>query len=216
MSRRQLDQDLAAVRALVADGRDRLGESTGDLDQFWLNSARTRLATVDDFLISAAGGLGPWARTLIGAGALVAGAAVTALAGSALGFSTFWIVVCSWAVGAVAEIVVRRRVAKAAPAFGRRRLARFVPPAAPRSGPRPRPRPRHELAELPADLVKARVRLVSSTLRVAGPKHWRPAYLARAAAEEPAVFWLAEADTLLCQAIDHLEQYLAADTKEPT
>ncbi len=210
MSRRQLYQDLAAVRALVADGRARLRESTGDLDQFRLNSARTRLATVDDFLISAAGGLGPWARTLIGAGALVSGAAVTAPAVAALGFSTFWIVVCAWAVGMVAEAVVRRRVATMAPGFGRRRLARVASPVA--SG---RAGPPRDLAGLPGDLEKARVRLVSSALRVVGRKHWRPAYLARAAAEEPTVFWLAEADTLLCQAIDHLEQYLAADTKEP-
>jgi len=208
MSRRQLYRDLAAVRALVADGRDQLRESTGDLDQFWLNSARNRLATVDDFLISAAGGLGPWARTLIGAGALAAGAAVTAPAVSALGFSTFWIVVCAWAAGAVAEAVVRRRIAKVAPAFGRRRLARVAPA--------PARRPPGDLASLPDDLAKARVRLVSSALRVVGPSRWRPAYLARAAAEDPTVFWLAEADTLLCQAIDHLEQYLAADTKEPT
>ena len=61
-----------------------------------------------------------------------------------------------------------------------------------------------------------RVRLVSIALREAGSKHWRVPYLARVAAGEPRIYWLAEADTLLCQAIDHLEQYLAADTKEPS
>jgi hypothetical protein len=210
MSRRQLYQDLAAVRALVADARARLRESTGDLDQFWLNSARTRLASIDDFLISAAGGLGPWARTLIGAAALAVGAAATALIAGGLGFSTLWVVVAAWAVGLVAESIVRRRIAKVAPMFGRRRLARAAPAAGPRSA------SPQDLAGLPGDLERARVRLVSSTLRVVGAKHWRPAYLARAAAEDPTVFWLAEADTLLSQAIDHLEQYLAADTKEPT
>ena len=109
----------------------------------------------------------------------------------------------------VVEFLVRRRIARVAPAFGRRRLARVAPPGRPTGR-------RGDLAGLPEDLAKARVRLVSSALRVAGPKHWRPPYLARAAAEDPTVFWLAEADTLLCQAIDHLEQYLAADTKEPT
>jgi hypothetical protein len=205
MSRRQLYQDLAAVRALVADGRDRLHESVGDLDQFWLNSARRRLESVDKFLIAAAGGLNGWARTAIGAAAMLVAAAATAVLAGALGFPAFWVVACSWVVAVLVELPVRRRVARLAPAVGRRRLDRAAAP-----------RRTRELASLPEALVRARVRLVSTALRQAGSKHWRAAYLARAAADDPTMFWLSEADLLLCQAIDYLEQYLAADDKEPT
>jgi len=209
MSRRQLYQDLAAVRALVADGRERMRVATGDLDQFWLNSARRRLATIDEFLIGAAGGLGGWSRALIGTAAMLVGAAVTALVTGALGFSTFWVVACSWLVALAAEFPARRWiVTRLAPALGRRRLAGA---AAPIAAGHPR-----DFAGLLETLATARVRLVSVALRAAGTTHWRPRYLARAAAQQPASYWLAEADTLLCQAIDHLERYLADETKEPT
>ena len=207
MSRRRLYQDLAAVRALVADGRARLRESTGDLDQFWLNSARARLASADQFLIAAAGGLNGWARTAIGAAAMLIGATLTAVVTKALAFPAFWVIACSWVVAVLVELPVRKRTARLAPALGRRRLERAATPVTPS-------RPR-DLTGLPDALVTARVRLVSTALRQAGSKHWRPSYLARAAADDPVMFWLAEADLVLCQAIDHLEQYLAADTKEP-
>jgi hypothetical protein len=205
MFRRPLYQDLAAVRALVAEGREAIGE----LDQFWLSSARHRLAMADNFLISAAGGLGGWARALTGTVALLVGVAAAALGTSALGFSTFWVVACSWVAGLLVETPVRKWTAnRLSPALGRRRLDRAATSVAPgRSG---------DLAEVAEGLAKARTRLVSSTLRTAGSKHWRPAYLARLAKEDPTVYWLGEADIVLCQAIDYLEQYLDAETKEPT
>jgi hypothetical protein len=195
------------VRALVADGRARLRESTGDPGQFWPESALGRLTTVDDDLLLAAGDLGGWTRTLIATPIMLAVAAVAALVTGELGFSTFWIVACSWAGAVLVEFPVRRRLGKLGPELGRRRLDR----AASIASSRPR-----DLADLPEALVRARVRLVSVALREAGSKHWDAPYLARAAAREPTLFRLAEADMMLCQAIDFLEIYLAADTKEPT
>jgi hypothetical protein len=204
---RQLYQDLAAVRALVADGRDRLREATGDLDQFWLNSARQRLLAVDDELILAASRVGGWSRVLTGSAAMLLAAAATALVTRALGFSTFWVVACSWIVALAAEYPVRKwTMVRLAPRLGRRRLARAAVTVEPS-------RPR-DLAGLPDALADARTRLVSAILRAAGPKHWQPAYLARAAAENVTFTRLAAADTLLCQAIDHVEHYLDAGTKE--
>lgn len=209
MSRRQLYHDLAAVRALVADGRERMREATGDLDQYSLNSARQRLASIDESLIGAAGGFGDWPRTLIGTAAVLVGAAVAALVTRTLGFPVFWVVACSWLVAFAAEVPARRwTITRLVPALGRRRLARAAAPIA--SG------APHDLAGLIELLATARVRLVSAVLRSAGSAHWRPRYLARAAAQQPVAALLSEADTLLCQAIDHLEQYLADETKEPT
>jgi hypothetical protein len=213
MSRRQLYQDLAAIRALVADGRDRLRDAVGDLDQFWVNSARRRLETIDDFLVTAAGGLGGWTRSAIGAGALAAGAAVTAVVTKALGFPAFWVVVCSWVGAALVEYPVRSRLAKLAPELARRRLTRAAGTSPPRrSEPLALAGP-EGVAALVEALAGARVRLVSVALREAGSRHWRVPYLAQVAAGEPTMHWLSQADTLLCQAIDHLERYLATGTK---
>ena len=209
MSRRQLYQDLAAVRALVADGGDRLYESIGDVEQFWISSARSRLAAVDDCLIGAAGELGGWPRTLAATPAMLAGAALTALVTAALGGSPFWVVTCSWIVAVLIEFPVRRRLTRLGPRLGRRRLGRAAPPRA------KTPTELGDPAGLPRALERARVRLVSIALREAGPKNWRAPYLARAVAREPVMFRLAEADMLLCQAIDYLEVYLAADPKGP-
>jgi hypothetical protein len=207
MPRRQLDHDLAAVRALVADGRDRLRDASGDHDQFWLNSARRRLTAVDDELVLAASGLGGWSRMVAGTLGLLVAAAVTALVTTALGFPAFWVVACSWVVGVLAEYPARRwTVTRLAPWLGRRRLARAevtVEPSSPRA-----------LGGLPEALADARTRLVSAILRAAGSRHWQPAYLARLAAESATFTRLAAADTLLCQAIDHIEKFLDAESKE--
>ncbi|HEY0534231.1 MAG TPA: hypothetical protein VGD29_21820 [Actinoplanes sp.] len=207
MPGRQLYQDLAAVRALVADGRDRLRDATGDLDQFALNSARHRLLEVDDCLIMAASGLGGWSRVAAGTPAMLLAAAATALVTRALGFPVFWVVACSWIVAVLVEHPVRKwTMTRLGPWLGRRRLARAavtVEPSSPR-----------DLAGLPDALADARTRLVSAILRAAGSRHWQPAYLAHAVAGSPTFTRLAAADTMLCQAIDHIEQYLAAETKE--
>jgi hypothetical protein len=206
MSRRQLCRDLAAVRALVADGRARLSEATGEVEQFWLTSARLRLEWIDNCLIMAASGLGGWARTLTGTATMLAGAAATALVTRALGFGVFWVVACSWVVGVLVETPVRKWTeTRLSPGLGRKRLASAVTSEPPLS---------RDLAALAVDLATARTRLVSATLRWVGSSRWRPAYLAQRAAEDPTVHELAEADILLCQAIDFLEQYLAAETKE--
>jgi hypothetical protein len=207
MPGRQLYQDLAAVRALLADGRDRLRDATGDVDDFWLNSARQRLLAVDDELVMAASRVGGWSRVMTGTAAMLLAAAATAVTTRALGFSTVGVVVCAWLVAVPADYLVRKwTVVRLAPRLGRRRLARAavtVEPTSPR-----------DLAGLPDALADARTRLVSAILRAAGSRHWQPAYLARAAAENPTVIRLSAADTLLCQAIDHLEHYLDAETKE--
>jgi hypothetical protein len=207
MPGRQLSQDLAAVRALVADGRDRLRDATGDLDQFSLNSARRRLLEVDEYLIMAASGVGGWSRVVVGMPAMLLAAAATALVTRAVGFSAFWVVACAWVVAVLVEYPVRKwTVTRLAPWLGRRRLARAavtVEPSSPR-----------DLAGLPGALAGARIRLVSAILRAAGSRHWQPAHLARVAAQSATFGRLAAADTLLCQAIDHLEHYLAAETKE--
>jgi hypothetical protein len=207
MPGRQLYQDLAAVRALVADGRDRLRDATGDVDQFSLNSARRRLLEIDDCLIMAASRVGGWSRVLIATPVMLVAAAAVALVTRALGLSAFWVVAVSWIVAVLAEYPVRKwTMVRLAPRLGRRRLSRAtvtVEPSSPR-----------DLAGLPEALADARTRLVSAILRAAGSRHWQVAYLARAAAENATFTRLAAADVLLCQAIDHIEHYLAAETKE--
>jgi hypothetical protein len=200
MSRRQLYQDLAAVRGMVAAGRERVGE----LDEYWINSARVRLASVDELLITAAGGLGPWTRTAIGAAAMLVGATVGGVV--ARGLPTVWVVVCAWALAALVQLPARRWAARRAVVIARRRLERAAGPvdAIPAGG----------LADLPEVLARARVRLVSASLREAGSKHWEVPYLRRLMAVEPALVWLAQADELLCQSIDYLEEYLSADRKD--
>lgn len=192
------------MRALLADGRDRLRDATGELDDFRLNSARQRLHAVDDELVMAASRVGRWTRVVIGTPVMLLVAAAVALVTRAVGFSTFGVVACAWVVALLAEYPVRRwTVRRFAPWLGRRRLERFavtVEPSSPR-----------DLAGLPDALVDARTRLVSAILRAAGSRNWQASRLARGAAERPAP---AAADLLLCQAIDHLEHYLAAETKE--
>jgi hypothetical protein len=207
MSRRLLYQDLAAVRAPVVAEHDRLRAAVGDTDEFWIATALSRLSVVEDRLFRAVGELGGWTRTLLALPAMLAGAAVTALVTRALGVPVLWIVVCSWVVAAAVEFPVRGRLTRLSPSLGRRRLDRFAV--------RPAPEGTADLTALPEALARARVRLVSAALREAGSKHWRPPYLSRAVALQPVLFRLAEADMLLCQAIDCLEIYLDADAKEP-
>jgi hypothetical protein len=225
MSRRPLDQDLAAVRGLLAVARERVG----DLDNYWLNSARRRLESIDELLIRAAGGLGGWIRTAIGASAMLGGALAGGVVTRALGLPTFWVVACSWVVAAVVELPVRRWTARRSVVIARRRLDRAAatvgstPPGGPADPPEVLGRtagtvastPVGGLADLPDVLGRARVRLVSAALRQVGSKRWRVPYLRRAVAVEPAMFFLSRADELLCQSIDYLEEYLAADRKEP-
>jgi hypothetical protein len=231
MSRRALYQDLAAVRGMVAAGRERVGE----LDEYWINSARVRLESVDEVLIAAAGGLGPWTRTTIGAGAMLAGAFVGAVITREA--------IVAWVLAAVVQLPARRWAARKAPAIARRRLEKAAQEAAGQAARQAAGQAaRHSagqaaerageetpgaaaaeaagdaggrLADLPELLARARVRLVSAALREAGSKHWEVPYLRRLMTVEPTMLWLAQADGLLCQSIDYLEEYLAAERKDP-
>ncbi|WP_433826657.1 hypothetical protein ACQP2E_31785 [Actinoplanes sp. CA-015351] len=87
--------------------------------------------------------------------------------------------------------------------LGRRRLARH--PAPDIAGHTPR---RPGLVIVPETLLHARVRLVSATLRHVGTGRWNAQELQRAARADPVTKRLAEADLLLCQAVDCMERYL--------
>jgi hypothetical protein len=203
MSRRQLDHDLAAVRGLVAAGRERVG----DVDDYWVNSARMRLGSIDELLIRAAGGIGGWSRKGIGAAAMAVGALTGGVVTRALAFPAFWVVAVSWALAALVELPVRRWVARQSLVVARRRLERVAGPA--------EALPAGGLADVPEVLARARVRLVSAALREAGTKHWHVPDLRRAVAVEPTMVWLSRADELLCQSIDYLEEFLNGEGKDP-
>jgi hypothetical protein len=259
MSRRQLYGDLNAVRALVADGLSHLDRTVGDLDQYWLNSARGRLRTVDDYLVAAAGGIGGLPRVVIGAVAMFLAGWATAAATTALGFSPAWVIVTTVPFAALTDLLVtmpaRRLTFTLADAVNRRRLTRAARPARPLRAPPPRGPFASGLIEsgpvasglntdelntdelgvgglgasglgasgLAADglagalepLLQARVRLVSAALRQVDSRRWRSPYLAHLAAEHRSIARIAEADRLLCQAVNYLEIYLDEHTKEP-
>ena len=228
MSRRQLYGDLSAVRALVADGLSHLDGTVGELDQYWLNSARARLRSVDGFLVAAAGGTSGWTRTGISAVAMLLTGWATAAGTIAVGFSPAWVIVTTVFVAALVDLPVRKVTFPLADALDRRRLARAAQPSraglsADRLGPDGLGAARLGAARLGADglgavlepLLQARVRLVSAGLRQVDSRRWRSPYLAHLAAEHRSIRRIAEADVLLCQAIDYLEIYLDEHTKEP-
>ncbi|BCY14232.1 hypothetical protein [Actinoplanes sp. L3-i22] len=185
---RALPAELGAVRALIADGSAEIVRAAGDLDQFWIRSACDRLAAADAVL---AGVLNrrPAAlsvlATTIGTAAVAAGSAALArvLGGGLL-----------VALGIAALVLI--------PVWLRPR--RSATPALPiASGP-----PGPGLTGVPLTLERARVRLVSASLRRAGRANWRAPALRRALGADPVLARLAEADLLLCQAIDCLDRYL--------
>ena len=65
------------------------------------------------------------------------------------------------------------------------------------------------LAEVPDELLRARVRLVSAALRRAGSGRWTVPVLVRLASDDRPIIRLAAADRALCQAVDFLEIHLA-------
>ena len=209
MSRRQLYGDLNAVRALVAGVLSHLDGAVGDLDQYWLNSARHRLRSADGFLVAAAGGITGWTRTGISAVAMLLTGWATAAGTTAAGFSPAWVIVTTVFVAALVDYPVRRATFPLADALDRRRLARTA---------RPLPAAKPGPGELDAALVPrllARVRLVSAALRQVDSRRWHSPYLAHLTAEHRSIRRIAEADLLLCQAIDFLEIYLDRHAKEP-
>jgi len=218
MSRRQLYGDLNAVRALVADGLSQLDGAVGDLDHYWLNSARPRLRSVDDLLVAAAGRLGGWARTGITGVVLFLAGWATAAAANALGFSPAWVIVTTLVVAVLVELPLRGAVVALDDALNRRRLTPAAQPA--RAVVRALPSASGGLsadgiAAVLEPLLQARVRLVSTALRQVDSRRWRSPYLARLAADDARIGRIAAADLLLCQAIDYLEIYVDKQTKEP-
>jgi hypothetical protein len=206
MSRRVLCGDLNAVRALVADGLARLDGTFGGLDQYWASSARSRLKSLDDMLVAAAGGLSGWSRTLIGAAMAFPVAWAVAATARLAGFAPVWAIVSTvLALGAftpvllavtnrLAGLVNRRRMARAPRPVQPFRLAVVTP---------------GWLDDVPEPLLAARVMLVSAALRQVESRHWRVPYLVRLAGSDRSISRIAEADLLLCQAIDYLEIYVA-------
>ena len=242
MSRRQLYGDLNAVRALVADGLSHLDGTAGDLDPSRLDSVRGRLRSVDGFLVAAAGGVGRLPRVAIGAVAMFLVGWATAAAATALGFSTVWVIVCTVPAAALTDLLVTlpaRRLAFAlGDAVNRRRLTRMARPDRPAGAGRRLGTGELSAGELSAGeigageigageigageiaaalepLLRARVRLVSAALRQVDSRRWRSPYLSHLAAEHRSIARIAEADLLLCQAVNYLEIFLDEHTKEP-
>jgi hypothetical protein len=210
MSRRQLYADVNAVRALVADGLSQLHGTFGELDQFWLNSARGRLNSIDDLLVASAGGLSAWSRTLIGLLVEFVVVGGTAAGTRALGFSPGWVVTSAVAVLAPVLPLVALANSRLARLLNRRRLARAPQPARPF---RVTVLTKGRLTEVPEPLLQARVRLVSAILRQAGSRRWRVSALRYPAVHDRRLAWLADADSQLCQGIDYLEIYLVGPAR---
>ncbi|GIE84365.1 hypothetical protein [Actinoplanes regularis] len=184
--------DLGAVRALIADGFDEIVRTADDLDQFWIRSACGRLAAADAVLATVpgrrSGPVNVLITTVVTAGVAAGSAALARAAGGGL---------------VVALVLAALLLAVAFQVTGllRRREVAPVRPAAPKV-------PGPGLVEVPLALERARVRLVSMGLRRAGRANWRVPALRRALSGDPALARIAEADLLLCQAIDCLERYL--------
>ncbi|GIF35941.1 hypothetical protein [Actinoplanes xinjiangensis] len=212
MSARPLPAELAAVRALVADGLAEIGDA-GDTGQVWLRSATARLTAFDQVVTEAAGVLAAPTRLILVTLAtflVVAGSA--ALAGAlglgsggtlALSGTTLLIMFATipWAGRHVYTLTGRRRLARAAAHLSPRPVRATSPEAG--------------LAGVPDRLLQARVRLVSAALRQAGAGNWSAPELRRAIRTDPVVRRLAHADQLLCQAVDCVERHLGDLRKDP-
>lgn len=204
MSVRALSTELAAVRAMVADGLAEIGDA-GDAGQVWLRSATARLTAFDGVLTEAAGVLAAPARVLVLSVLtflLVAGSA--AIAGT-LGLGAGGVLAGSGATLLIAAAAAPWAGRRLYSLIGRRRLSRAVtarPKAAPGAT------VHAGLAGVPDRLSRARVRLVSAALREAGMGNWSSPELRRAIRTDPVVRRLAHADQLLCQAVDCVERHL--------
>ncbi|MEU8656648.1 hypothetical protein [Actinoplanes philippinensis] len=142
MAVRALSTELAAIRALVADGLGEIGDA-GDTGQVWLRSAAARLAVFDGVITEAAGVLAGPVRVIVVTVAVFAVVAGSAALASALGIGTLI------GVG-VALVILFAALPRAArevyTVIGRRRLARTPLPrpsrpsaAGPAAAPSPSP-----------------------------------------------------------------------------
>jgi hypothetical protein len=206
MSRRVLCGDLNAVRALVADGLARLDGTLGGLDQYWVSSARSRLRSLDAILVAAAGGLSGWSRTLISAALAFPLAWAVAATARTAGFAPVWVIVSTVLALGGSTPVLLAVTDRVAGYVNRRRMTRAPRPAQPFRLTVVTP---GVLDDVPEPLLAARVMLVSAALRQVGSGHWRVPHLVRLAGSDRSISRIAEADLLLCQAIDYLEIYVA-------
>jgi hypothetical protein len=232
MSARALSAELAAVRALVADGLAEIGDA-GDTGQVWIRSATARLTALDGVLTEAAGVLATPARVIaltiatflvVTGSATLAGHLALTPAGT-LAVSAAALLIMSAALPRASRYgyrwLGRRRLARAA-----ERLHRPSPSTGPATGgpagtaaPGAQP-PGHGLTDppghdtrplehgMPERLLRGRVRLVSAALRHVGADNWSAPELRRAIRTDPLVRRLAHADQLLCQAVDCVERHL--------
>ncbi|MFC7527311.1 hypothetical protein [Actinoplanes sp. GCM10030250] len=205
MPGRALHAEIEAVRALVADGLAEVSAAAGDLEQFWIRSACLRLAAVDAALVEAAGRITVSVQVAVGTVVSFGVVSGVAALGQVAGLGSGAVVVLAGVVlgvlvGTAPMVGHRVRVA-----VGRRRLAR----AGRVGGAEPVGAGDAHIGLLvvPESLERARIRLVSATLREVGSGSWRVPQLRLAARTDP-VRRLAHADLLLCQAIDCLERYL--------
>jgi hypothetical protein len=207
MSVRTLHAELNAVRALVADGLAEVNGAAGDPGQFWIRSACLRLAAVDAVLIEAAGTVATPLWIAAGTTVSFGTVALFATLAEAAGLGPAATLVITGLVVAALLIAAQPLSRWIRAGLGRRRLARAATPGtATRSG--GAPDDHIGLIVVPESLERARVRLVSATLRQVGAGNWTVPRLRLAARSDPTVRRLAHADLLLCQAIDCLERYL--------
>ncbi|MEU4688117.1 hypothetical protein [Actinoplanes sp. NPDC023714] len=190
-----LHAELNAVRALVSHGLAEVG-TAAEAGQFWVRSAAARLAAVDAVLTEAAGVVSLPVQALAMGAVSFAAVLLSASAARAAGLATagtLIVVVLTLVILACLTPWAGRRLRIA---LGRRRLG----PIPALTGP--------VLISVPELLARARVRLVSAALRHVGSGRWTSPELRLAARTDPVTRRLAEADLLLCQAVDCLERYL--------
>jgi hypothetical protein len=261
MSVRALPAELAAVRALVADGLAEIGDA-GDTGQVWIRSATARLTALDGVLTEAAGVLAApvqviavtVATFLVVAGSAAVSGALGLGSGGVLAVSGAALLITFMAGPRVSRhvytLVGRRRLALAAarmsPSPGRTAPSDAAPARNAETGPAGAAETGLAgvagpglagaagpglagaagpglagaagtglagvagtgLAGVPDRLLRARVRLVSAALRHVGAGSWSTPELRRAIRTDPVVRRLAEADQLLCQAVDCVERHL--------
>jgi hypothetical protein len=196
MTRHGPYSDLEAVRALVADGRAGLG----DTGKSWRGAAGDRLAEVDAFVVSAAGGLPWWVRSGLEIVATFAAAWAVAAAGTAIGLGPAWVIGMTPIPALTAAWAATVGLARLDRLVNRRRMAPERPVRAGDERP---------LTEVPESLLRARGLLVSAALRRAGPRRWRAADLTRLMTADRSIHQLANADIVLCLSIDMIERHLA-------
>ncbi|AEV87877.1 hypothetical protein ACWT_6866 [Actinoplanes sp. SE50] len=188
---RALPAEVGAVRALIADGFAEL-TGNGDVEQVWIRSACGRLAAADAVLAA----LLPRRSALTSMLVNTAVTAVVVTLCAALATATK----APPAAVAMFSALVLAAALHLATVLRRRGVPPDLPPLpdSPGSG----------LVAVPFALERARVQLVSAGLRHAGRANWHTPALHRAMTTDPVLARLADADLLLCQAIDCLERYL--------